>query len=101
VIVVGRCGDSSQILERALKRNLEFRGYATLTRHECINKEKLANPVALSLDDSPVTLVVASSNNPVGLLRTMLEFGYGSDVDEVIIVAPRVVRLAERDATQP
>lgn len=101
VIVVGRCGDSSQTLERALKRNLESRGYATLTRHECINREKLASPVPLSVDESPVMLVVASSNNPVGLLRTMLESGYGSDVYEVIIVAPRVVRLAEQDSTQP
>jgi len=101
VVVVGRCGDSSQTLERALKRNLEFRGYATLTRHECINRERLASPVALSVDESPVTLVVASSINPVGLLRTMLEFGYGSDVYEMIIVAPRVIRLAEQDATQP
>jgi hypothetical protein len=67
----------------------------------CINREKLASPVALSVDESPVTLVVASSINPVGLLRTMLESGYGSDVEEVFIVAPRVVRLAERDATQP
>jgi len=101
VVVVGRCGDSSQTLERALERNLESRGYATLTRHECINREMLASPVPLSIDESPVTLVVASSNNPVGLLRTMLEFGYGSDVDKVFIVAPRVVRLAELDATQP
>jgi len=66
-----------------------------VVRYQCIDAASL-EIISIALEsDLPVTLVVATPYNPLGLLTTMLETGYIGKVDDVIVVESRVTRLVE------
>lgn len=110
VVVVNRCGGneytkrlidaSGRNIMRLLQRRLIERGSRQVVRYQCIGKVALADPSTALIGDTPITLVVATAYDPLGLLKTMLESGYIGKVEDVIVVAPRITRLVET-LTQP
>jgi len=95
VVIVGRCGDQSPAITGPIQRRLTQRGSRGVVRYQCIDAASLET-ISIALEsDLPVTLVVATPYNPLGLLTTMLETGYIGKVDDVIVVESRVTRLVE------
>lgn len=99
VLVIGRCGDSSPSIANSIQRQLSQRGTGQMVRYQCIYKKALETKSVAISNDPAVTLVIATPYNPLGLLKTMLETGFVSKVDEVIVVAPRATRLVDSRVT--
>lgn len=95
VLIIGRCGDSSPAITNSIRRQLSRRGTGQMVRYQCIYKKALETKSIAISNDPAATLVIATPYNPLGLLKTMLESGYASKVDEVIVVAPRATRLVD------
>lgn len=55
-----------------------------------------------SVSKSPIeTLVIATSYNPIGLYKTILETGYIGNTKNIILIGERIIRISVSGSPSP
>ena len=99
ILVVGRCGDQSPALASSLQQLMDSNQLISSVRTDCIITR--SNLVATVSKNSPETLVVATSYNPIGLYRTLLETGYIGKTKNIILIGERIIRIPVSRSPSP
>lgn len=100
ILVVGRCGDQSPALASSLARLRRSNKMIRLVRTDCM----ITRPTNFgsSVSKSSIeTLVIATSYNPIGLYKTLLETGYIGKTKNIILIGERIIRIPVSDSPSP
>ncbi len=90
LLLIGRCGDQSSTLAVALRQQLLLDKIDLSIRTDCIIEKPISITESL-LKNPPSTLIIATSYNPLGLYKTLLQSGYMTKIQDVIVIGERSV----------
>ncbi len=90
ILLIGRCGDLSPTLADALRWQLFLDKIDLSIRTDCIIEKPTKIDESL-LRNPPSTLIIATSYNPLGLYNSLLQSGYMTKIQDVIVIGERTV----------
>lgn len=100
LLVVGRCGDQSLTFASALQKRLSANKVKANVQTDCVIEKPTDFDLSFT-QNQPRTLIIATSYNPIGLFKTLLQAGYTTKAQNVIVIGEMSILSSTSESTSP